>query len=256
MGLTAYELQEAGTAEQLYGALRQHLYERGIHGVIEAVFSIPLAAVPPDEFVDLAVDIATQRRDVDAVASHWGSIAFRRLAYFDTLPHTRLYFPDFLYRVFDWAPLQEHWDGIIAEVQAPWRIVVREFRNPLCMKWRSESGDALTKRARGVTSLWRNAIKQIPDGDLGFVYIAYPEGSRTAIADARTRDIQEKLPQEWHRWSVRVPAIMINRLYARALGPGSPDLIVSAIGCASKGHDFWLAKLPWRVFTGFERDRP
>jgi hypothetical protein len=121
------------------------------------------------------------------------------------------------------------------------------------MKWRSESEDALTKKARGVTSLWRNAIKQIPDGDLGFVYIAYPEGSRTVVADARMRDIREKIPEEWHRWSVRVPAIMINRLYARPLTPGNPDLIESTIGCGSKGNEFCLAKLPWRV-TGIEHD--
>jgi hypothetical protein len=34
---------------------------------------------------------------------------------------------------------------------------------------------ALTKKARGLTSLWAHAVQQIPNGEIGFVYIAYPE---------------------------------------------------------------------------------
>ena len=156
---------------------------------------------------------------------------------------------DFLQQVFGWDPLQTEWDGILCQVEAPTEISVEKFRLPFCLKWRSESEEALTKRARGITSLWADAVKQLPDGEIGFVYIAYPEGARPAIADARTRHILSSMEQTWHRWSVRVPATIINRLYPRPVGSGCPDLIESSLGGAGKGQEFWLSKLPWLVFT-------
>jgi hypothetical protein len=121
---------------------------------------------------------------------------------------------------------------------------------PLCLKWRSDSEEALTKKARGVTSLWADALKQIPDGEMGFIYIAYPEGARPALADARTRDILNGATESWwHRWSVRVPVTVVSRLYARSLGHGCPDLIESAIPGASEGCEVFLTKLPYLVFT-------
>jgi hypothetical protein len=77
---------------------------------------------------------------------------------------------------------------------------------PLCLKWRSESEEALTKKARGITSLWADAVKQIPDGEIGFVYIAYPEGARPGLADARTRHILKAGTEVWHRWSAQLLA--------------------------------------------------
>jgi hypothetical protein len=54
----------------------------------------------------------------------------------------------------------------------------------------------------------------------------------------------------WHRWTIRVPITVVNRLYPRSLGPGSPDLIESVLPGAAAGEEFWLKKVPWRVFTG------
>ncbi len=120
---------------------------------------------------------------------------------------------------------------------------------PLCLKWRSESGEALLKKARGIKSLWADAIKQIPDGETGFIYVAYPEGSRAAIADTRTRQIMKELNEVWHRWSVRAPATVVSRLCARALGAGLPDLIENVLLAATEGQEYWLTKLPQRIFT-------
>jgi hypothetical protein len=117
------------------------------------------------------------------------------------------------------------------------------------MKWKSESEEALLKKARGIKSLWADAIKQVPDGEMGFIYVAYPEGSRPAIADARTRQIMKELNEVWHRWSVRAPATIVSRLYARALGVGIPDLIENVLLAATEGEEFWLTKLPQRIFT-------
>jgi len=127
--------------------------------------------------------------------------------------------------------------------------MVEIYTAPLCLKWKSESEEALMKKSRGITALLAAAVDQIPDGDIGFVYVAYPEGSRAELADARTRFIRDTAPKFWHRWLVRVPVTMINRLYARPLGSGAPDLIESVMAAAATGDEFWLNKLPWRVFT-------
>ena len=121
---------------------------------------------------------------------------------------------------------------------------------PLCLKWRSEAEGAITKKARGVTSLWANAARQIPDGDIGFIYVAYPEGARPTLADARTQHILNAGRYEYfHRWSVRIPATVVTRLYPRALGVGNPDLIENALAGATNGEEFWFEQLPTRVFT-------
>jgi hypothetical protein len=250
LGLTSYELYEAECAEKLYNSVRQALRERGIHGCLEAAFQAPLRSVVCSEFADYVLGVVGQDRDREPSLTPWGSFAFRRLAYSGDIPATRLYSPDYLQRVFGWNPLQDEWDGLLCEVDPPSRIHVKEFRMPLCFKWRSESEEALTKKARGITSLWGDAVKQIPDGEIGFVYIAYPEGARPTLADARTRHILEAAADFWHRWSVRVPVLVIIRLYPRSLGPGSPDLIESAILGAARGQEFWLTKVPHRAFTG------
>lgn len=250
LGLTSYELDEAERVEKLYASIRLALHQGGIHGSVEASFRVPLRTVACPEFVDQVLAAVRHDRDQEPTLTSWGALAFRRLPYSGTIPATRLYSPEYLQRVFGWNTLQDEWDGLLCEVEAPLRIDVKQFTMPLCLKWRSESEEALTKKARGVTSLWADAVKQIPDGDIGFIYVAYPEGARPALADARTRHILKAAGEFWHRWSVRVPVTIFIRLYPRALGPGSPDLIENAILGAAEGQEFWLTKVPHRAFTG------
>ena len=113
---------------------------------------------------------------------------------------------------------------------------------------RSESAEAVTKKARGVTSLWARAARQVPSGETGFIYIAYPEGQRAELADARTRQLVKSSMEYWHRWSIRVPVTVIGRLYARPLGVGVPDLIEAALPGVTPGQEHLLARLPGRVF--------
>jgi hypothetical protein len=250
LGLTQYELEESKRVKELFCSIQPSLHKGGIHGIIEASFRLPLRSVGVPEFVRDMLSTISQDQDSEPTETSWGSLAFRRLEYCGNISETRLYSPDFLKRVFDWDSFQEEWDGLLCEVEAPWRIVVKRFRMPLCLKWRSESKDGLTKKARGVTSLWADAVKQIPEGEMGFIYIAYPEGSRSELADARTREILEGARESWfHRWSVRVPVTVVSRLYARSLGPGCPDLIESSLPCAAGNDEFLLTKLPHRVFT-------
>jgi hypothetical protein len=250
LGLTQYELAEASHVETLYRTVREPLRGIGFHGSLEASFNVPATSVSPANFARDVLAAAKRDQHADLNGADWGTLAIRPLLGSGSIPGTRLYSPDFLQRTFDWAANQDQWDGILCEVDRPRWIAVEKFKSPICLKWRCESAEALTKKARGITSLWADAVRQIPDGEIGFVYIAYPEGARAAVADSRTRHILEYMGgQAWHRWSVRIPASIITRLYARSVGSGCPDLIENSLPGAQPGEEFWLARLPTMIFT-------
>jgi hypothetical protein len=252
LGLTKYELKEGQLVEILYETVREPLRKIGLHLSIEASFRVPVASVDPAVFHRDVIAASRSQRGQDTAETTWGSLAVHQLQFWGRMSGTRLYSPDFLTETFGWSPTQTDWDGLVCEVESPEEIIVERFKRPLCLKWRSESEEALVKKARGVTSLWADAVRQIPDGEIGFVYIAYPEGSRAAIADTRTRHILDYMGKEaWHHWSVIVPVTVICRLFARAVGGGRPDLIENCLPGAQTGDEFWLTKLPLRVFTSY-----
>jgi len=250
LGLTLYEHDEASRVEALYNSVRPLLRERGVHGAIETTFGVPLSSVPSGAFSEAVFAAIKSGHPETSISTDWGTVRFSPLPHRRSIFEAPLYSPDYLVQVFGWNPLQDEWDGILAEVEAPMEITTELFTMPLCLKWRNEADEALKRKARGITSLWGDAIKQIPDGDVGFVYIAYPEGSRPAVADARTDYIMKTMPDVFHRWSVRVPATIVNRLYPRPLGRGRPDIIENVMLIASQGEEHWLKRLPARVFTG------
>ena len=251
LGLTKYELAEARYVETLYGSVRRHLRDRGVHGSLEACFTVPPESVEVAEFSEAILANVDDHADkLGPINTRWGSLAYRQHPHLRTVQETRLYSPYYLEEAFDWVPLQDKWDGLLCEVDPLPSIRVELIARPLCLKWRSETEEALIKKARGVTSLWANAVRQIPDGDIGFIYIAYPEGARPTLADARTQHVLNAGSDDFfHRWSVRIPATVITRLYARALGVGVPDLIENALAAAAKGEEFWFERLPGQVFT-------
>lgn len=248
-GLTDYELAEAAYIERLYGSIRTHLRDLGVYGSLQASFAVPVDSVASAEFSKLVMEVVAKPDQEKPTCTKWGSLSFRSLPYRRSIAETRLYSPEYLQEVFGWGVLQDEWDGLLCEVETPSRLGVELFTMPLCLKWRSESAEALMKKARGIKSLWADAIKQIPDGEIGFIYVAYPEGSRAPIADARTRQILKELGEVWHRWSVRAPVTIVSRLYGRALGVGYPDLIENVLLAATDGEEHWLTDLPQRIFT-------
>ncbi len=249
LGLTNYELEEAHRVQEFYSELRPMLQALGVHSSIEVSFRIPLSSVDPIQFVEDVLEAVVHGQDIDQTPTAWGSLAVQRLVFNDEVTATRLYAPSFLDEAFGWKPMQIEWDGIICEVDPPHGILVHKYRMPLCLKWRSESEEATTKKARGIASQWRSAIQQIPDGEIGFIYIAYPEGARPSIADARTRHILKTMEESWHRWAIRVPVTVVSRLYPRPMGAGCPDLIESALPGSAKGQEHWLTRMPYLVFT-------
>jgi hypothetical protein len=251
LGLSNYELKEAEYVADLYEAIQGPLRERVANISIDVAFALKLEQVPKANFVEPVLRTALDRSYDEHITTSWGTFVIRQLHSFKTVIPTRLYSPDFLESAFGWNADQDEWDGILCEVEPPTDIIVGSLRSPLCLKWRSESETALLKKSRGILSLWADAVKQVAAGDIGFVYIAYPEGSRAAVADSRTREVLKSLKECWHDWKKRVPVTVVNRLYARTAGSGVPDFIENSLRGVSEGQEFWFEDfhIPWMVFT-------
>ena len=142
-----------------------------------------VAEVSQDTFrTDVESLIASGSRGSGITPTEWGHLRYEVLPFTVDLPWTRLYSPDFLQRVFDWPVLQSAWDGLICEVEPPFRVRVRSAKDPRCLKSVSLNEKAILKKSRGITSLWGRAAKQVPAGEMGVIYIAYPEGARESLA--------------------------------------------------------------------------
>lgn len=254
VGLIEFELQEARHVEHLYQSIRSRLNDLGAHVSIEAEFSIPVADVAAGEFASIVIELVENPKDEWHI-THWGRVRVLRLPYTVDLPRCRFFSPVFMGKVFNWfspaSDEHEEWDGILCEVEQPHRAIVTRARNPNCLKWRSTSFKALLKKARGIASLIADAFAQIPDGEMGFIYIAYPEGARPRIADDRTVDLLERVKKRsfYHRPTIQVPVVVVCRLYARPMSTGLPDLIESSIPLVTSGDEHLLGVLPVTVFT-------
>jgi hypothetical protein len=233
--------------QRLYEAIRDELRRR--HVSVEVRFRVEVSAIPTTEFCAAVLPLLDGGIDRREVGMPWGSIAIEVLSYTKEISRTRLFAPDYMAEIFNWNVDDACWDGISCEVDAPNSVLVHRARNPRCLKWVSCSETATTKKSRGVTSLWGRATQQIPAGDFGCIYIAYPEGNRSEVADARTRDVMEASKRWTHRWSVNIGLTIVNRLYPRAMGVGTPDLIESALPLTPDGDPFLLGILPMCVFV-------
>ena len=207
LGLGEYELREAAQVEQLYEVAARSFRKRGIYGCIKATFAQEVSLVDEEAWI-AAVKQAVVK---GCSLCSWGEVRFTELPALRSINFTRIYSQSFLQAAYDWQAYEEDWDGILCEVSATGSIGIELVRRPICLKWKSTSDTATLKKARGITSLWHRAVKQIPPGEVGFIYIAYPEGARTVLADERTRHILETMPEISHEWYVQVPVTIISR---------------------------------------------
>ncbi len=236
-GLSEYEVAEARAVEALYDAARQPLdaYRGAVS--LEVEFKVEVASIPAPDFV-AAVQLILDRGDGAPQAAPWGVVRAEAMPFTVSLDSPcPTYSPAFLDRVFGWnqesqirdPTVGDLWDGLLCEVEPPFTLWVQKAVLPRCMKWRCIDQKALTKKSRGVSSLIGDAFNQIPDGEWGFVFVAYPEGGRREGADARTKDLLDRAKTFWHRGSIGVPMLVVNRIFARPIGLGQPDLIESTI---------------------------
>lgn len=249
--LAEYETNEAIHAASLYSSVRDELRKQGAHIAVEVDFKVPVTQVSTDEFRQQVLATYNPFSSTSANLS-WGTLKCELLEYTIDLPGpTRLYAPNMLERVFRWPEEGADWDGLICEIETPSSIRIARVRDPLCMKWRSTHSDAIVKKTKEVTSLYNSALTQIPHGEMGLIYLAYHEGSRAELADARTRNLLDNVKKKWtHEWTKRIPLVVISRLYARPLGVGMPDLIENSIPAKPDYADMlFMADFPTNVFT-------
>ena len=249
--LSEYESAEAVHAASLYSSIRDELRKQGAHVSIEADFTIPITDVPVEDFKHQLLAIYDAFSSTSA-ALPWGTLKCERLEYVTTLSApTRLYAPNMLARIFGWPEEGVDWDGLICEIEPPSSFRLTKVRDPLCMKWRTTHSEAMKKKSKEVTSLYNSALAQIPHGETGLIYIAYQEGSRAELADARTRNLLENISHKWtHDWTKRIPLVVVSRLYARALGVGQPDLIENSIPAKPDYADMvFMADFPTNAFA-------
>ncbi|HZN67728.1 MAG TPA: hypothetical protein VFB66_20735, partial [Tepidisphaeraceae bacterium] len=97
---------------------------------------------------------------------------------------------------------------------------------------------------------WADAVKQIPAGEMGGVYIAYEESMRAELADSRTENLRQTVRDRelYHRDTVQIPWTLVSRLFPQATRNGAPELIESAIPLVAVGFEHLLGDLPTQVF--------
>ncbi|MDQ5987913.1 MAG: hypothetical protein CSYNP_03661 [Syntrophus sp. SKADARSKE-3] len=251
IGLSDYEQKEAMSIGRLYDSVREELRSRRHSISLEVEFDVEVRCVRVTDFRRAALKCAKTIPWKDGFQKEtWGKIKCVGLPYYTDLRKTRLYAPIFMEKVFQWHSELSEWDGIIAEVDSPSQFIVSNAKQPICLKWRCRNDIAILKKSRGVTSLWAKAVKQIPPGEMGIIYISYPEQNAPEIADERTLSIFKSMKEWRHDWWVSVPLVIIGRLYPRPRGVGNPDLIENAIVLVETDlEDVLPDKYPGPVFV-------
>jgi hypothetical protein len=249
--MTDGDAAEDQALQKLYAQLRPACLSRDMTGVVKLWL-----AAPPDSFDYADVVTAAVQQRVKAspeapTAYTWGRIAFFPQNRRASFPETRLYSPNFLWNLFAWNSDLPLFDGIICQVEKPTSLIVSQARQPLALMWANESDRVMLRRTRTTSALFGDAVKQIPPGEVGLVYLCYQEGDREIVADRRTALLRTQLEAWTHNQYIRVPAVVVTRLVPRPLGDGIPDLVETGFQYYSKttGDPAWFGTFPTRVFT-------
>ncbi|MDR4468334.1 MAG: hypothetical protein MRJ68_08550 [Nitrospira sp.] len=248
--VSEYERSEEARLKAIFQTMVHVFRRKGAYGIIEVEFLVEITAVPIDDFVSACSRIALYGLEGVAAKFEWGSVKFFPLAKKIDLEPTRLYSPSYLKTVFNWSGDVSEFDGLVCESLPRGGLTTNMALEPVSIKWRSRSTTALSKKQRAIGALFGDAIGQIPDGELGIIYLCYQEGSTADIANQRTQRIQQEFSRWGHRGAVSIPGVFVNRLYARVLGEGNPDLIENVILMKpSDCHPSIFELFPAEVFT-------
>lgn len=249
--LTAYEKAEESHMRKLYYVLSGACQKKGLSGIFILDSKIECAKLPVDEIVECGTRQRLSYSPRKPTVYAWGSIAFKELPDMIDMTTIKLYSPDFLLRIFGWNFDMPMHDGIICSVEEPDNIFVNRVKDPLALIWTVSSEEAIKKRARTVSSLYAQAIKQVPLGESGIIYVCYQEGTRPEVADNRTKYLEKELKAWYHQAGIRIPIAFITRLYPRPLAGGQPDLIESTLRVCSElyGEKIMFTDFPAAVFT-------
>lgn len=229
--LSAYELREFSAMRDVFDGVRSYYGPRGVIGNLAIQFRQPPVEIGVQQIVDAAIECQAGMSPYRTLKYEWGDLSLSPLDPTITLPgDTRLYSPDFLNFVFGWDSDTTEYDGILATVRNHRAMRVARAELPFSLQWRVEHENVLDRKARSIASQLAEAHSQIPVGEGGFLYLAYEEQHRNAIADRRTEHIIQLVTNwEVRKRGIRPLRIVINRLYPRPIHEGRPDLIESAI---------------------------
>ena len=188
-----------------------------------------------------------------AKETEWGAIHLKPVAVSQEFERTRLYSPEFLEMVFQIDLELDEFDGICAVTRNNQFPEVDRAELPFLMKWRSNSEAATKRKLETIEYLWIEAVDQVPTGEAGLIYLAYEEGHRPLLADARTNAIRRLADTIYFkRRGIVIPMTLISRLFPNVVLEGRPDLIESTIPFVQgdkDNYDFWTEEMPTHVFT-------
>ena len=251
--LNAYEQREFSIIREVFSILCAEQEELGLVGEISLDFEKELVNLPADIIIQSIRDMTRTLSPYATEETEWGSIRLKPTTVSTDFEPTRLYSPDFLQWVFGVDLEMDDFDGICAIAKNGQTPVVDRAELPLLMKWTSNSEAAIERKLQTVRSLWIEAVDQIPTGETGLIYLAYEEGHRPVLADARTDALRDLVKDIYFkRRGIVMPMTVVSRLLPNVVSEGRPDFIESTIPLVDgeqDDFDFWTKEMPTRVFV-------
>ena len=127
----------------------------------------------------------------------------------------------------------DEFDGLCAVAANDSYPEVERAELPFLLKWTSNSPAAQARKLQTIKNLWVEAVNQIPTGEAGLIYLAYEEGHRPSLADARTDAIRELTKNIYfERRAIYISLTVVSRLFLNVVHEGRPDFIESSIPLA------------------------
>jgi hypothetical protein len=249
--LSDYELTEEEAMCNLFRVLEYRAKDKGVWGCFRLCLSIEASLVSIDEIVATLLRQRLAAHPEYPLEYPWGTVSYHEAPRRLPLPSkTRAYSPNMLSFVFGWDSDVPTWDGLICRAELAGDTMINEVDRPLGLLWSNKSQHAIARRSWSPSNMFGGAMAQIPACESGIVYIAYQEGTRAEIADLRTEGFLDRVREWEHAASIRIPIAVLTRLYPRALGHGTPDLIENSIRLYTEHSDMLLFEdFPTNVFT-------
>ena len=251
--LNRYELEEFSVIEKVFTILCAEREALGLVGEMTIDFKEEIIHLPVSGIVESIREITKSLSPHATKETEWGTIRLRPVEISSEIEYTRLYSPQFLEEVFGIDLELDEFDGICAVVKNDRFAEVDRADLPFLLKWTSNSEAAMDKKLLTIKRLWIEAAEQVPTGEAGLIYLAYEEGHRPLLADARTDAIRELARTIYFkRRAITIPLTVISRLLINVVLEGRPDFIESTIPLARGGrdnYDFWTTEMPTAVFA-------
>ncbi len=249
--LSDYERKEFAIMQEVFHSLTTNQRQHGLMGSLSISSNLSFVKVGIAALVESSLRCTNGINPYKTIQENWGSVSFEPLAPTTGLTDvTRLYSPDFLKQVFEWDFDSAEYDGLCGLVENSKTMMVDRADFPFCLKWKDESENAISTKSRSTAGLLKQAFDQVPVGEAGFIYVAYEETHRVAIADYRTqRHLDLVAKWEIRKRGINPQLIIVNRLYPSAIHEGRPNLIESAIPTGFIKENVYSNIMPTSVFV-------